>query len=165
MENLEVQDMRGTFKKLFCNLESPNIKNLNQVNFVTNQKSGTIRGLHFQYPPFAEEKIVNVLLGKIFDVIIDLRPNSSTFLQKFEITLTAEKNLSLYIPRGFAHGYQTITEESHLLYLHSGHHNPSAESGLNYLDPQLSINWPLPVAYISNRDTEFEPLRSRTDIK
>jgi dTDP-4-dehydrorhamnose 3,5-epimerase len=160
-----VQDRRGTFRKLFCDLESQDIKILNQVNVVTNQQAGIIRGLHFQYPPFEEEKIIYVLLGKIFDVIVDLRPDSSTFLQKFEIILSAEENTSLQIPKGFAHGYQTITEESHIVYLHRGHHNPAAESGLHFSDPELSINWPLPITYVSKRDTEFEPLNSRTDMK
>jgi dTDP-4-dehydrorhamnose 3,5-epimerase len=159
------EDSRGTFKKIFCNNDLPELNTLNQVNFVTNVGKGIVRGLHFQFPPHEEAKLITVINGSIFDVIVDLRQNSSTYLKKFEIVLTSNENLSIYIPKGFAHGYQTISERSEILYLHSGHHNPEFESGLNYADLELSINWPLKVSEISNRDNAFEFVMARTDIQ
>jgi dTDP-4-dehydrorhamnose 3,5-epimerase len=164
MENTVAHDTRGSFQKLYCDLEIPELKMLNQVNVVANLKVGIIRGLHFQIPPFEENKLVTVLHGSIFDVIVDLRPKSSTYLTKFEIILSAEKNHSLFIPKGFAHGYQTLSAKSEILYLHSGHHNPQAESGINYADEELSIEWPLPTSEISNRDRNFTFMSSRRDI-
>jgi len=164
IKNLVFQDSRGVFEKLYCNLEMSEFGVLNQINLVTNLQVGTIRGLHFQFPPFEEAKLINVLSGSIFDVIIDLRPTSSTYLKRFEVILTAEENESLYIPKGFAHGYQTLSVKSQVLYLHSGHYNPEAESGLNYADPCFSIGWPLPISGMSDRDKNFEFVSSRKDL-
>ena len=162
--NITAEDSRGTFNKIYCNHNLPELTSLNQVNFVTNLKQGIIRGLHFQSAPHEEEKLLTVVNGSIFDVIVDLRRNSSTYLKKFEIVLTSSQNLSIFIPKGFAHGYQTISEKSDILYLHSGHHNAESESGLNHADTELSINWPLSVTEISKRDSKFEFISSRTDV-
>ena len=116
---------------------------------------GAIRGLHYQHPPHAETKIVNCLRGKVFDVAIDIRRGSPTFLKWHGEILSAENKTGLYIPEGFAHGFQTLTEECELLYLHDTCYESTAEDGLNFLDPHFDISWPLMPTDCSNRDKNF----------
>ncbi|MGP8283644.1 MAG: dTDP-4-dehydrorhamnose 3,5-epimerase [Desulfomonilaceae bacterium] len=150
-----IEDSRGFFARFFCAEEFRELgltKPIVQINHTLTHKKGAVRGMHFQYPPHAETKIVSCLKGKIFDVAIDIRHGSPTFLQWHGVELSAENLKSLYIPEGFAHGFQTLTEDCELLYLHTAPYVPEAEGALHVNDPRLNIKWPLPIAEISERD-------------
>ncbi len=123
-----------------------------QVNETETLKAGIVRGMHYQNPPHAELKLVTCLSGRILDVAVDLRKGSPTFLRHVSVELSAENGRSLLIPRGFAHGFQALTDHVRLVYVHSALHQPEAEAGLNPEDPGLSIAWPLPVHGLSPRD-------------
>lgn len=150
-----VGDSRGYLERMFCADDLTDILSgrvIVQINRTLTREAGTIRGLHFQRPPAAEMKFVSCLQGEVFDVAIDLRPDSGTFLAWHGERLTAENGRTLAIPEGFAHGFQTLTPDCVLLYLHTATYTPSAEGGLNGLDPRLGISWPLPVGEMSDRD-------------
>lgn len=123
-----------------------------QVNFTRTRHAGTVRGLHFQHPPHAECKLVSCLRGEVYDVAVDLRRGSPTFLRWHAERLGADNRRSLLIPEGFAHGFQALEADCDLLYLHTASHVPEAEGGLHPQDPRLAIRWPLPVALLSSRD-------------
>ena len=149
------KDNRGSFLKLY----STKIKNdinkditIKQINISHNIKIGTVRGLHFQNPPFAEEKIVTCLKGRIFDVLVDLRKDSKNFLKWQSITLSEDDDFSIYIPKGFAHGFQTLEINSKLLYFHSEDYVYEADCGISPFDPILKINWPIEISEISDKD-------------
>ncbi len=131
-----------------------------QMNHSFTQTAGTIRGMHFQHPPYAEIKLVRCLAGAVYDVIVDLRQGSATFLQWFGTELTAQNKQALYIPQGFAHGFQTLTPDCELAYQHSTAYQPGAEGGIPYNDERLAIQWPLPVSIISARDAAHPLLTS-----
>src|SRR4030095_13630790 len=114
---------------------------------------GSIRGMHFQVQPFREIKMVKCVGGAIFDVIIDIRKDSKTFLKWFSLELSAENRKMLYIPEGFAHGFQTLTDKCDLIYLHSEFYVPNSEGGIRYNDPKIEIEWPLIPTVISERDS------------
>ena len=142
-----------------------------QASLSFNAKRGTLRGLHFQYPPAAETKYVRCTKGAIFDVIVDLRPESPTYLEHLAVDLSAENGRGLYVPKRFAHGFVTIEDDTELTYFIGESHAPNAEGGLRYDDPMLGVNWPLPVRFISERDAAWNPiveikdkLRSRMSI-
>lgn len=148
-------DQRGCFERLFCAEEFKELglrREIAQINHSMTRQKGVIRGLHFQYPPFVETKIVRCLRGAIFDVAVDLRANSATFLQWHGEILSAENGNMLYIPEGCAHGFQTIAPDAELLYLHTEYYHPEAEGGLHYADPRLGIKWMLACAEISVKD-------------
>ena len=148
-------DARGYLSRFFCSEEFANAGNrlsISQLNHTQTLKKGAVRGLHFQHPPFAEVKLVSCLAGEIWDVVVDLRKNSTTFLQWHGEILSATNRRSMYIPEGFAHGFQTLTENCELFYLHSKAHHVESEGALNALDPKLSISWPLPFTDISEKD-------------
>jgi dTDP-4-dehydrorhamnose 3,5-epimerase len=150
-----IDDHRGFLSRLFCAEEFRTaglVKPLAQINYTQTRKKGAVRGLHFQYPPYAETKIVSCLKGEIFDVAVDLRRGSSTFLHWHGEILSEENRRSLFIPEGFAHGFQTLTENCELLYLHSAAYHRESEGALNVSDPKISIAWPLPISEISERD-------------
>lgn len=150
-------DERGFLSRLFCRdelLASGWVQPIAQLNHSYTAKSGTVRGLHFQHPPRAEMKLVTCLRGEIWDVAIDLRHGSPTFLKFYGETLSAENGRALLIPEGFGHGFQTLTDDVELLYCHSQPYTPNAEGGLNPLDPSLMIAWPLSVTELSARDAE-----------
>ncbi len=111
--------------------------------------------MHFQRPPHAETKIVRCLQGAVFDVIVDLRQGSDTFLQWHGEILSPDRGCALFIPEGFAHGFQVLEEESLLLYMHSEFYTPSSEGGVRFSDPAIGIEWPLPLSDISERDTSY----------
>ena len=115
-------------------------------------RTGAVRGMHFQYPPYAETKIVSCLKGEIFDVAVDIRLDSPTFLRWHGEVLSAENRKSLLIPEGFAHGFQTLTDDCELLYLHTAPYTPEAEGALNAQDPRLDITWPCAITEMSDRD-------------
>ncbi len=123
-----------------------------QVNHSYTRKKGTIRGLHFQYPPCSEIKLLRCIAGSVQDVIIDLRQDSATFLEWISVELSAFNRKMLYIPQGFAHGFQTLEDDCELVYQHSVNYQPSSEGGISYNDRKISIEWMLPITEISERD-------------
>ncbi len=148
-------DDRGWFVRYYCKDEFWSIGHTRewvQMNQSVSYAKGTLRGMHFQHPPFRETKLVRCIAGAVYDVIVDLRVGSTTFLQWFGTELSFVNHKMLYIPEGFAHGFQTLEKDSALLYHHTEFYTPGAEGGLRYDDPALSISWPLPVAVISERD-------------
>ena len=150
-----IGDQRGYLERLFCREELAAIiggRAIIQINHTLTARSGTIRGMHFQRAPHAEMKLVTCLHGEVFDVAVDLRRDSPTFLHWHAEHLGADNHRTLVIPEGFAHGFQTLTDDCELIYLHTALYNPAAEGGLNALDPRLAIGWPLPVTEISERD-------------
>ena len=156
-----INDERGWFARYFCKKEFSTIghnKEWVQMNHSFSLKKGTLRGMHFQKPPYSEIKLVRCIQGSVFDVIIDLRKDSPTFLKWFGTELSAENKLMMYIPEGFAHGFQTLEDNSGLLYMHTAYYSPEAEDGLRYNDPQVNISWPLEISEISMRDTNHDLL-------
>jgi dTDP-4-dehydrorhamnose 3,5-epimerase len=123
-----------------------------QLNHSVTDKKGTIRGMHFQIEPFREIKMVKCIAGAVYDVIIDLRRDSSTFLKWFGAELSAKNKKMLYIPEGFAHGFQCLGDNCELIYHHSAFYIPGAEGGIRYDDLMIKIKWPLPVTLLSPRD-------------
>lgn len=150
-----IKDSRGLFARLFCGEEFRQIgltQSIAQINHSVTQRRGTVRGLHFQYPPHAETKIVICMRGEVFDVAVDLRQGSPTFLHWHAEILSAENHKTLMIPEGFAHGFQTLTEDCEMLYVHTAAYQPGAEGGLNAKDPRLNIRWPEAITELSPRD-------------
>jgi len=155
VQRRRLEDSRGYFSRLFCSEELAAVgftRPVAQVNLTLTRRRGTVRGLHFQYPPNAEDKFVSCLRGEVFDVAVDLRRGSPTFLQWHAERLSAENQRSLLIPRGFAHGFQALSDDCELVYLPSMPYAPAAEGALNVRDPALAIEWPLPIADLSPRD-------------
>lgn len=149
------KDSRGSFTRIYCKEEYELHgleENLVQINKSYSKKKGTLRGLHYQEPPNSEIKVVQCLKGAIFDVIVDVRKESSTFLQWYGVELTDNNNIALYIPKGFAHGFITLTDDTEIIYFVSEFYKPEAERGLNYRDPKLNIKWPAEVSEISEKD-------------
>lgn len=148
-------DARGYFERIFCESELAAYfpdGGPAQINRTLTCASGTTRGLHFQLPPHAESKLVTCLRGSIFDVAVDLRRESPTFLRWHAEVLSAENHRSLFVPKGFAHGFQTLEADCELLYLHSYPYTSPAERGLNVFDPLLGIAWPQLPQGLSERD-------------
>jgi dTDP-4-dehydrorhamnose 3,5-epimerase len=152
-------DERGVFSRLYCEDEfkAAGIRHpaLVQVNHSLTREKGTIRGMHFQYPPYAEVKIIRCLKGRVYDVVVDLRKNSPSFLKWHSIELSPESYNMIYIPEGCAHGFQTLEENSELLYFHTAFYNKEKEGGVCYNDPQLAIQWPLPEKGVSGKDRSY----------
>jgi dTDP-4-dehydrorhamnose 3,5-epimerase len=149
------QDQRGFFSRLFCAEELATVAGefrVHQVNHTLTRRRGSARGLHFQHPPHADDKFVSCLRGEVFDVAVDLRRRSATFLRWHAEVLSAENACSLLIPAGFAHGFQTLTDDCELLYLHSRPYQAAAEGALNLRDPAIAIRWPLEFEDVSERD-------------
>jgi len=153
-------DERGTFSRMFCKRELQ-AQGLNgdiaQVNLSTNKKKGTLRGMHYQLGDDAEDKIVTCVSGSVFDVCVDVRENSPTYGKWFGETLSSENKLALYIPKGFAHGYLTLTGDAHVLYFVTQFYKPGAEKGYRFDEPLFNIEWLLPPPYIvSEKDLNWE---------
>lgn len=149
------EDERGRFARLFCQGSLAAFGQplqIRQINHSRTAQRGTVRGLHFQYPPHAESKLISCLRGAVWDVVVDLRRGSATFLHWHAECLEAGDGRSLLLPPGFAHGFQTLNDDAELLYLHSADYTPSHEGGLSPSDPRLAINWPLPLNNLSARD-------------
>lgn len=149
-------DERGYLERLFCADELQTLihgKHIVQINHTFTANRGTVRGMHFQHPPHAETKFVSCLRGEVFDVAVDIRCNSPTFLQWHAETLSAVNHKTLVIPEGFAHGFQTLSDNCEMLYFHTATYHRQAEDGLNPLDKRLGINWPLSVNNLSSRDS------------
>jgi dTDP-4-dehydrorhamnose 3,5-epimerase len=154
-------DERGSFARWFCDADLSTVwsgagpgsdSTIRQINHSFTRERGSVRGLHFQTAPFAEKKLIRCLSGKIFDVVVDLRFQSPTFLAWRGFELTAGDDRALLIPEGCAHGFQTLTGDVQLLYLHTAPYTPAAEGALRYDDPRVGIDWPLPPQHLSERD-------------
>jgi len=155
IERQPIGDARGYLERLFCRETLNSLlqgKTIRQINRTLTQKRGMVRGLHFQYPPNAETKIVTCLKGQVWDVAVDLRRGSSTFLQHNAVLLSEDNHQSYLIPEGFAHGFQTLSPDCEMLYFHTADYNTEVEGALNALDPRLAINWPQPISDRSERD-------------
>ena len=148
------EDNRGSFSRIFCENELSSVLdfNIKQINHSVTSKSGTIRGLHFQYEPNSEIKVIKCVKGSVFDVVVDIRRNSETFLKVFSIELSELNNKIIFIPKGFAHGFQALEDNTELIYLHSSLYKPSNEGALNPVDRILDITWPEDISNISEKD-------------
>lgn len=160
-----LRDHRGFFSRTFCARElvehglEPAVA---QANVSWNERRGTLRGLHYQAPPATETKLVRCTRGAVYDAIVDLRPESATYLQPFGVELTAENRRALFVPKMFAHGYLTLTDDSEVEYLVSEFYTPGTERGLRWDDPAIDIAWPVAVEVLSDKDAswpDFEPAR------
>jgi dTDP-4-dehydrorhamnose 3,5-epimerase len=157
------QDSRGWFARFFCQRELDAVNGgraIQQVNCSHTERRGTIRGLHFQRAPHAEDKVVRCIAGRVFDVMVDLRPQSATYGAWHGVVLDAALRNMVYIPAGFAHGFQTLEDHCEVLYLHTQFHAPQSEAGFRHDSPALHITWPLPVTDLSERDAAlpvFDP--------
>ena len=150
-----ISDDRGFLSRLYCQEEFKLMgvhQPVNQVNQTLTKKIGALRGLHYQLPPFAETKLVSCVKGEIFDVAVDLRKDSPTYLKWHAEVLSEKNQKSFLIPEGFAHGFQTITNDCELIYLHTAPYSSAHERGLNYADQKINISWPLEISEISDRD-------------
>jgi dTDP-4-dehydrorhamnose 3,5-epimerase len=155
------EDARGFFARAFCQREfaAQGLKPvIAQANIGFNRRKGTVRGMHFQYPPAAETKLVRCSRGAVLDIIVDLRPESSTYLQHVTVELTADNHRGIYIPERFAHGYQALEDDAETTYQVGEFYTPGSEGGLLYNDPLLRLDWPLPVADLSDKDRTWKPL-------
>lgn len=163
LQRKPIGDQRGYLERLYCIEElQPLIadKYIAQINHTLTKIRGTVRGMHFQHPPHAETKFVSCISGEIFDVAVDIRRDSLTFLKWHGEILSAKNHKALIIPEGFAHGFQTLTDDCEMLYFHTATYQPAAEGGLNPRDPLLAIEWPMPVQVLSPRDAAH-PLLSK----
>ena len=161
-------DHRGAFARWFCENEMKDIlgnRHIKNVNFSRTVKKGSIRGMHFQKPPYAEMKMVRCIRGRILDVVVDIRKDSPTYLQHYAVELSAENMKLFVIPEGFAHGFQSLEDNSEIMYLVTEFYSPEAEAGLRFSDPTLAIDWPLEITDTSAKDAAhpliadgFEPL-------
>src|SRR3954452_7779415 len=161
------EDSRGFFARVFCQkeFEERGLKPvIAQANIAFNNRRGTVRGMHFQYPPAAETKFVRATRGSILDIIVDLRPESPTYLQHVAVELTADNHRGLYVPERFAHGYQVLEDATETSYQVGAFYTPGAEGGLLHDDPALGLTWPLPVTEISDKDRSW-PLLENCEIE
>ena len=158
-------DERGFFARMLCTDELA-AHGLNmqiaQVNISYSAHAGTLRGLHYQAPPHAEAKIMRCTRGAIFDVMVDMRPDSATYLQWFGTELSADNRRLAYVPEGFAHGFLTLTDHCEVMYPVTARYMPGAERGICYDDPSLDIEWPIPVRTVSDKDQAWPLLMSTT---
>jgi dTDP-4-dehydrorhamnose 3,5-epimerase len=160
------EDSRGFFARVFCQreFEEHGLKPIiAQSNIAFNLRKGTLRGMHFQYPPAPETKFVRCTRGSIIDIIVDLRPESDTFLQHVAVELSEDNHRGLYVPERFAHGYQVLRDNTETSYQVGEFYAPGVEGGLLYNDPQLGLEWPLPVSEISDKDKVWDRLDNIKD--
>lgn len=154
-----IEDERGFFARAFCRREfeahglNPNLV---QCSMSFNRQRGTLRGMHYQVPPYAECKLVRCTRGAIYDVIVDLRPNSPTFRRWVAVDLTTENRRILYVPQDFAHGFQTLTDNTEVFYQISEYYAPECSKGARWNDPAFQIRWPLETLIISTRDQSYD---------
>jgi len=155
IERQRMGDSRGFLSRLFCSDELASVgwhQSVAQINHTYTARCGTVRGMHYQQPPHAEMKLVTCIRGEVWDVAIDLRSDSHTYLYWHAEILSADNNRALLIPEGFAHGFQTLSNDSELLYCHTVTYSPAAEAALNAKDPRLNISWPLEMTELSHKD-------------
>jgi len=157
LERQKMRDSRGYFERVFCQNDLAvylNERTIQQINHTSTTKEGIVRGMHYQHPPFGELKIVTCMAGTVFDVVLDLRQGSATFLQYYSIVLRGGDEISVLIPEGFAHGFQSLSDDCRLLYLHSNSYQPDSMGVVNALDPLIGIEWPRPIFERSARDSQ-----------
>lgn len=157
VELTPMSDERGWFARTYCKKEFEKIgikKEWVQFNHSFTSKKGTLRGMHFQLPPNSEAKLIRCISGAVYDVALDLRKDSPTFLKWFGVELSAENKKMILIPEGFAHGFQTLADGSELIYHHSEFYTPDSEGAVRYDDPRVNIHWPLEVLNISEKDSK-----------
>ena len=155
------RDDRGSFGRMFCQREMATAgvaNDIAQVNHSCTAKAGTIRGLHFQHPPATETKVIRCIRGAVWDVAVDLRADSPTFLQWRAFELRADQPTMVVIPDGFAHGFQSLTDDAELIYFHSAFYAPEHEAGFHCMDTRLDIKWPLAMTQQSTRDQALPPV-------
>jgi dTDP-4-dehydrorhamnose 3,5-epimerase len=162
-------DNRGFFARAFCQkeFEAHGMKPvIAQSNLAFNNLKGTVRGMHFQFPPSAETKTVRCTRGAIVDIIVDLRPESPTYLKHIEVELTEDNHRAIYVPERFAHGYQVLCDKTETSYQVGEFYTPGSEGGLLYNDPRLKLSWPLPLTVISDKDLAWQSLDAQeTELK
>jgi dTDP-4-dehydrorhamnose 3,5-epimerase len=163
------EDSRGFFARFFCQ-EEFKAHGLNPIiaqgNLAYNRIKGTVRGMHFQCPPAAETKVVQCTQGAILDIIVDLRPESDTYLQHFAVELNEDNQRTLYVPERFAHGYQTLCDDTYAIYHMGQIYTPDSQGGLMYNEPRLGLEWPHLATVISNKDRSHPPLNEiENDLK
>ena len=163
------EDSRGFFARVFCQheFEAHGLKSvIAQANVASNHKKGTVRGMHFQFPPAAETKLVRCTRGAILDIIVDLRPESPTYLQHIAVELSEDNSRALYVPERFAHGYQVLRDNTETSYQVGEFYTPGCEGGLLHDDAQLGLQWPLPVTVVSDKDRNWKRLdEQREEIR
>jgi dTDP-4-dehydrorhamnose 3,5-epimerase len=155
------EDDRGYFARTFCQHEfaEHGLKtSIAQANVAFSRAKGTLRGMHFQFPPKAETKLVRATRGAVVDIIVDLRPESPTFLEHVSVELTEDNGRAIYVPERFGHGYQTLVDDTETSYEVGEFYAPATEGGLLYNDPRLGLPWPLPVTTMSEKDQKWAPL-------
>lgn len=163
-------DERGFFARLFCEKEFSQeglVRQFVQINTSLTGKRGTLRGMHYQLPPAAEVKVVRCIRGALYDVILDLRPDSPTFGQSFGAELSAENRTMMYVPQGFAHGFVTLAEDTEVFYLVHAFYAPDHERGIRFNDPRFGIHWPIEPLELSDKDRcwpDFNPTYHGTDL-
>ncbi len=163
VEGLPFIDKRGSFLRLYDSIKLKQLwkkRTINQVNQSVSHTKGTIRGVHFQFVPDTEAKLVRCLKGKVFDVAVDLRPNSPTFLKWHGVELSQKKANGIFIPEGCGQGYQSLVNDVHVIYFHSGMYVPNNEGALRWNDELVNINWPLKSTIVSKRDKDIKVLNS-----
>ncbi len=153
-----IVDARGFFARSFCAREFESLgldPAIAQCNISFNEKAGTLRGLHYQAEPHEEAKVVRCTSGAIYDVVVDVRSNSPTYLKWYAVELTAENRVMLFIPPGFAHGFQTLVDGTEVFYMMSEFYHPESARGLRWNDPALGVEWPLANPIISEKDCAY----------
>lgn len=156
-----IGDKRGYLERLYCldDLKSWSGRSIFQINKTYTKKSGTVRGLHFQYPPYAEAKFICCLRGSVLDFAVDIRKNSRTYGHTFALTLEAEAHNAVLLPEGIAHGFQALTDDVEMLYIHSTPYKPACEAGVNILDPDLKLPINRENITMSDRDRSFPTMK------
>lgn len=156
------EDNRGNFVRTFCKDSFKEILpegvEFVQINHSTTLHKGTIRGMHFQVAPDTEDKLIRCINGKVFDVLVDLRENSKTFLKWVAVELSKENRQMIFIPKGCAHGFQTLSADAELIYHHTAYYAPQSDRGILYNDPKLNIKWPLEPTIISEKDKKYSSI-------
>lgn len=150
-----IGDERGSFARLFCQETFSQIRpdlEFVQINLSENARKGTIRGMHYQLPPSAEAKLVGCVAGAALDVMVDVRKGSPTFLQHFAVELNPRNHRLVFIPEGFAHGFQTLADDTRMIYCHTAFYDPQSEAAIHYADPAVDITWPLEDVTVSAKD-------------
>lgn len=159
-----VKDERGAFGRTFCKREFSRAGftgEFVQMNYSFNARKGTLRGMHYQVPPHEETKLIRCVTGKAFDVAVDLRSQSPTYLKWFGCELSGENRKMILIPGGFAHGFITLEEKTELIYCHTEFYNPAAETGIRFDDSAVNIQWPAAVSVISEKDKNYPLLKTK----
>lgn len=156
-----IMDVRGFFARTFCRNEFQKhdlVSDLVQCNISFNRKRGTLRGMHYQAEPYSEAKLVRCTMGAIYDVVVDISPDSPTFRKWIGVELSARNRAMLYIPKGYAHGFQTLEDDTEVFYQMSEFYHPEKAAGVRWNDPALAIDWPVPNPIVSEKDSSYSDI-------